>query len=307
MELRRIRHFVGVVDARGFQRAAEALHLTQPALSLSVRQLEDELGVRLLDRTPAGVLPTPRGELLYSHAVALLRDAENARAVVAGFDAASDRPIRFGVGKTVSTPRLATAMQRLKAGFPAARPCAISGTYASLVPRLRTGELDFLLTRLPDESRDPELDHRPLLEDPHVVVAAASHPLASLERVRLARLLEHPWVYGEPLEEVIPNWAEPFRAAGIEPPRPTLHADAWELVRAILLSSDALTVMPSELVADDVELGRLVRLKIPRTPWRQRVGLTIRRHRTRPPVVEVFVDELAGCFRARASKVDRRG
>lgn len=298
MNLKRLKHFVGVVDARNFHRAAAALCITQPALSISIRALEQEFDTRLLDRTPDAVIPTARGEVLYSHALALLRDADVARNAVLGLDDSADRVLRFGIGKAISTSGLALALQNLKQHFPKVRPHAISNTYAELAPRLLTGELDFLLTRLPDTPDDINFEYRHLFSDPHVVIAKADHPLVQPgKKATLKQLIAFPWVYGEPFEDVIANWAEPFRKKRLTPPQPTLHADSYELIRAILLSSDALSIMPLQLVVDDLQLGRLVKLDIvERLPWVQRCGLTLRKHRTAPPIVEHFLEELVACF-----------
>src|SRR4051812_41095567 len=79
MELRQLQYFVAVVRHGQFTRAAEALWITQPALSQQVRRLEAELGVELLRRTSRGVLPTPAGEALLAHAESVLAELERAR------------------------------------------------------------------------------------------------------------------------------------------------------------------------------------------------------------------------------------
>jgi DNA-binding transcriptional LysR family regulator len=306
MNLRRLRHFVSVADERSFSRAAERMALSQPALSLSLRELENELGVTLLDRQPGGITMTAHGEVLYTHARALLRDAENARRAVTGLELQHRRELHFGSGPTLSSTRLATAMQRCARRDPLLRFNAISGVYAELLPRLRSGELDFILSRLPLERSDPDVVHRHLFDDAQVIICAPTHPLASSTRVRLERLLEFPWVYSDAFETIIPNWGEPFRRRRLQPPQPSLHANSYPLVRAIIESGHALTVMPSQLAEDDIRSGRLRRLDVGPVPWRQRSGITVRRGMQAEPAVDDLIAELEIAFSARDARTTRR-
>ena len=207
---KRLSHFVAVVDQRSFLRAAEILNISQPALSLSIQQLELALEVQLLDRTPSGVLPSYAGKKFYSHALALLRDVDEARRAVTGTDQYAVQHVRFGVGKSVCARKLATAMQLSIGHFPKAKITAVSGTFANLSPRLAAGELDFLLTRLPDDRDMKDFIFHPLFTDKHQVFAAPNHPLASNENVSLNDLADARWVYGEPFEEIMPDWGVPF-------------------------------------------------------------------------------------------------
>jgi DNA-binding transcriptional LysR family regulator len=91
VDLRQLRHLVAIIDAGSLSRAAALVHVAQPALSLQVAALEAELGTRLLDRSSAGVGPTPAGRRLYRHAQTILRQVDAARADVACAEAISGR------------------------------------------------------------------------------------------------------------------------------------------------------------------------------------------------------------------------
>ena len=79
MDLRKLQYFIELVEQGSLGKAAEKLHVSQPALTKSLRLLEDELGVRLLDRLPGGVKPTVYGDSLFAHAKAMLAEADHAR------------------------------------------------------------------------------------------------------------------------------------------------------------------------------------------------------------------------------------
>ena len=117
MDFRRLRYFAGVVEARSMSKAAERLRVAQPALSKSLRALEEEFGANLLRRSPQGVAPTEAGQTLYEHCQILFRQADRARIDVLR---AVDRPSGFAsVGmphslmSVLALPLLAAATEAL--------------------------------------------------------------------------------------------------------------------------------------------------------------------------------------------------
>ncbi|WP_307834084.1 LysR family transcriptional regulator [Paractinoplanes lichenicola] len=145
LDLRRLRHFLAVADTLNFGRAAETLHLAQPALSRSVAALERELGVKLFDRSRAGTSLTPAGKLLHDEARVLLRstDALQRRLVVAA---------REGRGVTIGfrPGSVVTAMVRhLEQRFPGLAVTTVPTSEADQIAGLRDGRLDASLALRP--------------------------------------------------------------------------------------------------------------------------------------------------------------
>ena len=131
MELRHLRYFVAVAEELHFRRAAERLHVAQPAVSEQVRKLEDELGVRLFDRTPRNVALTDAGAALLPEAYQVLRQAEAARLAARS---ASDRPgLRIGYVPTALLASIPRTLRRL--GRHHAQPSDGDGT--GVRPRTR--------------------------------------------------------------------------------------------------------------------------------------------------------------------------
>ena len=111
MELRHLRYFVAIAEERSFTRAAERLWVAQPSLSTQVRRLEAELGVKLLERHPRGVEPTPAGELFLARARVALAAADAAQATGRDFAAGVNGSVRLGIATCAASRDVATLLR----------------------------------------------------------------------------------------------------------------------------------------------------------------------------------------------------
>jgi DNA-binding transcriptional LysR family regulator len=188
VHLRDLRYFVGVADAASFTRAAEALFVSQPALSKQVRVLETRLGVRLFDRGPAGLALTPEGEALLPHARRLLADWTRVREEVRR--AGSAPMLLVGLQTTVGrdlTRRLLAATRERGASM---QVRLVSWSDAS--SGLADGSVDVAFVWLPVVA--PDVEARVLRREPRWVAMASDHPLASRAEVTMADLADEPFV-----------------------------------------------------------------------------------------------------------------
>lgn len=228
MELRLLRYFVAVAEERHFGRAAARLQMTQPSLSRAVRQLEDDLGTTLLDRSPAGVAPTPAGAALYDEARTLLAQVEHARTRVAA--AAGDTTLTVGtlantVGQTGT--RLATAFRRR---HPGVGVHVRETDFTDPTTGLRAGLVDVALTRAPFDLAGIAVH---LLRSDRVgAVLRTDDPLAGRDVLHLDDLADRPWFR-------LPDGTDPVWSAywtgGCEPRRdaPVVRT-AHECLQAVL-------------------------------------------------------------------------
>ena len=116
LESKRLKHFLTVYELGSIGQAAEKLLLTQPALSKSIRLLEDSLGVRLFERTTLGVVPTVFGKALALHAKAIEAEVRHAEAQIASLRGLAAGRVAVGVGPSVATSLMPLATKRLSAG-----------------------------------------------------------------------------------------------------------------------------------------------------------------------------------------------
>ncbi|MET7474208.1 LysR family transcriptional regulator [Streptomyces sp. NPDC005648] len=204
LDLRLVRYFTAVAEHRHFGRAAEALHITQPSLSRQIASLEQQMGARLLDRTPRGTRLTDAGEVFLPRAKALLRSTEQA---VAETRAAAE-PSRITIGFT-SGLFVTAAVRELRRRHPDAevrsRHLRWDEGHAALLDR----RVDAVVTRLPFAT--DQLEVSVLYDEPRAVVVPVDHRLAGKESVTLDDIAD------EPMPRIIgadPTWAAFWR---IEP------------------------------------------------------------------------------------------
>lgn len=175
--LRQLRYLVAVAETLHFGRAAEAANVSQPSLSAQIRQLEEALGTRLLERTRRRVFLTPAGVEVVAkarHILAAVQDlADGARIVASPLSSG----LRLGVIPTVGPYLLPRVLPALRAAYPGLRLYLREDQTARLYERLRSGELDVLLLALPLE--EPGFDCEAVYDEAFVVALPPGHPLAA--------------------------------------------------------------------------------------------------------------------------------
>jgi DNA-binding transcriptional LysR family regulator len=187
VEVRQLRCFVAVAEELHFGRAAERLHVAQPAVSQQVGRLERELGVRLLERTSRRVALTGDGRRLLDEARAALSAVDRVRAVAADLAAGRAAVLRVGTTPGVG-PRLSLAAAKLRADVPDLSLTLVDGTTAAHVAALRAGELDIALVRGAVGVRD--LQAVQVWSEPLQVLLPAAHPAASGSAVSISALAD---------------------------------------------------------------------------------------------------------------------
>jgi DNA-binding transcriptional LysR family regulator len=185
LDLRLVRYFTVVAEHRHFGRAAEALHVAQPSLSRQIRHLEQQLGARLLDRTPQGSRLTEAGEVFLPLARALLRSADQA----AAHTRAAAQPSRITIGYTIGlivTP----AVRQLRREHPDADVQTLHLDWNQPREALLDHRVDAVVTRLP--IRTGGLHVTVLYDEPRVLLVPLDHRLAGKESVSIDDIADEP-------------------------------------------------------------------------------------------------------------------
>ncbi|MFN3592204.1 MAG: LysR family transcriptional regulator [Thermaurantiacus sp.] len=246
LESRRLRHFLAVYELGSIGQAAEKLLLTQPALSKSIRQLEDELGVRLFDRTPMGVVPTVFGNALAMHAKSIEAQIRNAEAQIANLKGKAQGHVTIGIGPSLARNIMPTATRTLALRQPEIALTVIEGLVDDLLPQLRRGELDLMVGAWP-KIADPMFTTEVVLVDRLEVVARAGHPLAG-RPVRRQELLDFPWALPPASQKWRQALDELFMERGLDPPAPQVVSNSAGYLQALIRQSDYLSFLPRQLL-----------------------------------------------------------
>ncbi len=196
MELRHLRSFIAVADELNFRRAADRLHLAQPALSAQIKALEDRLNVKLFERTTRSVKLTHAGRVLREEARIVIDVADRAAHRTRKAEQGLVGTLRLGVIAPAMNPRLATILRDFRKRFAGVQLSIFDLTSPEQIDRLRDGELDAGLLRPPTGFPELESMHVELAEQ--VLALPADHRLAKQKRLKWSDFDGEPLVLVQP-------------------------------------------------------------------------------------------------------------
>jgi DNA-binding transcriptional LysR family regulator len=287
LKLRSLDILMAVVQAGGIGKAAGRLNMSQPAVSQAIADLEDALGVRLLDRTRRGVEPTPHGLALIKRGAAMF---EELRQGVQDMDFLSDPTageIRIGTTGPIAAAIVVPVIDRLSRQHPRMAFDVTVDDTTALSRRLAERKIEVGLVRMTGaliEEHAVEV----LFEDSLVVAAGANNPLARRRKIELAELVNEPWVL-QPGDNYFGSIvADAFRARGLVLPRLTVATTSPIVRNELLPTGRFLTVV----AAFSLKLPRKHRtLKaltvLPNT--RHRIAIITLKNRSLSPIAQLFI------------------
>ncbi|MFT4182841.1 MAG: pca operon transcription factor PcaQ [Rhizobium sp.] len=276
VKFRHLQTFVEVARQKSVVKAAELLHVSQPAVTKTIRELEEALGVAVFEREGRGIRITRYGEVFLRYAGAALT------AMRQGFDSVSQErsgeapPIRIGALPTVSTRIMPRAMELFLQEDTWSRIKIVTGENAVLLEQLRVGDLDLVVGRLasPDKMAGFSFEH--LYSEQVVFAVRAGHPLLKAGKSLFADLGQYTILMptrGSIIRPFVESFLIVNGVAGL-PNQIETVSDSFG--RAFVRASDAIWIISTGVVAGDVEDGLLSLLPIDTSETRGPVGLTMR-------------------------------
>jgi len=181
MELRHLRYFVAVAEELNFSRAAQRLHIAQPALSNQIKALENELGVQLLERTRRIVRLTEAGKTLLADARPLLAGAQMAELHARGAQKGETGTLHIGYVFTTANAQLASIIKAFRQGYPGVEPDLVQLPTGAQLTGLKNRQLDVGFVRPPVNT--PEIETEVIGEEKMVLAVAAGDPLAKKKKL----------------------------------------------------------------------------------------------------------------------------
>jgi DNA-binding transcriptional LysR family regulator len=257
MEIRQLKAFVAITEARTFTAAAQRIHYTQAALSMQIKQLEKEVGLPLFVRMPRRVVPTEAGERLLERARLILREHDSALSELSELAGAGRGRLRLGSASgMVSAEALPAILKRLRKTHAHAEVSVTSGTSEELVKKIHAGELDMAFVSLPVETRGIEAEL--LSQDQLVAVASPRHPLAGQRVVSAFALAGERLILSERGGNTRRLIEQFFKEAGLKP-KVVMELNRQAAIKNMVASDMGVGIVPLSTAREDVERGRLVR------------------------------------------------
>lgn len=251
--LDQLRTFVLVVETGSFSSAAQHLELSQPAVSLQIKELERRLSARLIERVGRRAVATPAGATLLGYARKILDLSDEAADAVTGTAEGLHGTVRLGTGATACLHFFPPLLRRLRREHPDLQVMVSTGNTADLVRKVELNELDFGLVTLPAAGR--ALNIEPVLQDPFVLIAPASDDLPATVSAKLLGQL--PLIQFEPganTRRLVDDWLSP-RGGG----RPVMELGSVETIKEMVRAGLGYSVIPQMAMRTQGDRGLQVR------------------------------------------------
>ena len=284
VSLRQLRVFEAVARHNSYTRAAEELHLSQPAVSMQVRQLEDEIGLPLFERLGKQVVVTEAGREVFHYSRAIGQSLREMEEVLESLKGVSRGSLRIAVASTVNyfAPRLLAIFQQRHPGIGLRLDVT---NRESLVQMLDSNTVDLVLMGVPP--RDVEVEAEAFMDNPLVVIAPPDHPLAGERAIALARLAEETFVMREEGSGTRQAMERFFSERG-QTIRHGMQMTRNEAVKQAVRSGLGLSVVSLHTIELELETRRLVTLDVEGFPDRRQWYLVYRRGKRLSPAAGAF-------------------
>ncbi|NMM45487.1 pca operon transcription factor PcaQ [Rhodospirillaceae bacterium KN72] len=257
-------------------RAAEDLGVTQPAVSKTLRELEEELGASLLQRSRRGVSLTPYGEIFLGYAEASLGALRQGVDSVSRARREGDGLVRLGILPTVSGDLIPRAVRAFKETGHLDRVRVTTGENTVLIDQLRQGDLDVVVGRLGDPGQMVGLTFEHLYSERVVFTVRKDHPLAAGRDFSLAAISDYTVLF-PPDTAVIRPWVDRLLVTHqVARPVDVVETVSTAFGKAYTLANDAVWIISHGVVAQDVAAGDLVILPVDTNETVGPVGITLR-------------------------------
>ena len=284
---RRLQVFHAVAKHRSFTKAAEALFMTQPAVTFQIKQLEEQHNTRLFERAHGRIALTPAGEVVLEYAERILGLSAELDLRLKELTGGVSGPLLVGASKTVAEYLLPRVLGEFRSQYPSVQPRLYVENSETVQARVAAHTLDvgFIESGAPA----PGVDADACGDDELVVSCAPGHPLASLRRIAARQLLGHPFLRREPgsgTREVTDGF---LRAGGVDPDAldTVMELGSPESLKRLAATGLGFTILSRSAVSSELRLGLLV--AVPLSPrLERRLSVVYPKERFRSKLVTTF-------------------
>jgi DNA-binding transcriptional LysR family regulator len=289
LKLRHLVLLVAIVEEGSFVRAAESLYISQPAVTRSVRELEELVGTALFVRGPRGVLPTVAGEILVERARSALGSLRRASEQLEEVRHGGARLLRVGTNLAGAYALLPQAIVALKQAHFGTAISVVEGTAEALTTSLQRDEVDLLVGRLDPGTYRGSLHHIRLYDEAVRPVVRRDHPALTATTRHLTDLLSYPWILPLRPSALRDELDDMFADEGLRLPRDITECSTLLTTREIILETDAIAPLPMLIGVRD-QLLDMLPLRLDTVP--RAIGITLPADRSVSREARLLVDAL---------------
>jgi len=301
MEIRQLKAFLAIAEHKTFTAGARQVNITQAAISMQIRQLEDEVGLQLFTRTPRRVILTEAGECLMERARRILREHDSAVAEIAELAGAEHGRLRIGSASAMfATQQLPGILEKLKGRFPKAEITVSSGTSQTLVDKIQHGDIDIAFVSLPVETSSVQTDL--LFSDEIVAIAHPKHALAKEKFISAATLAGEQLILGEQGGNTRRMIDDFFAAANVRP-NVVMELNRQEAINQMVENNMGVGIAGAKNVAKEIREKRLICWLIEGAEIKWDLGLARLRGGYFSPIAKEFVRFCKESFKEREKEL----
>ena len=244
MKLNHLRILVAAVERGSMRSASRQLNIPQPVISRSIQQLETELGVKLFERTPSGLILTKVGEMVIRRAKIIQSELQRTVEEVEQFKGVEVGTISLGLSTAAHVAILPKIFNPFHRRFPKVRLNVLEGLFPVLEPDIRDGLVDIYVGPVAKTPQSGDLLIEPLFANERIIIGRHNHPLGAATSVKELATAE--WVTTPVASDFENEVNAIFEFVGMPPPVIAAQAKSWLSIISIVASSDLLAPMPQQ-------------------------------------------------------------
>ncbi|RUW80545.1 pca operon transcription factor PcaQ [Mesorhizobium sp. M1E.F.Ca.ET.063.01.1.1] len=300
IRFRHLQTFLEVARQGSVARAADFLHVSAPAVTKTLRELEEALGIAVVERDGRGIRVTRLGEIFLSHAGSAISALKRGVDSVRQDGAINRHPIRIGALPTVSARVMPLAMNLFLQENTSAAIKIVTGENAVLLEQLRTGALDLVVGRLAAPEKMTGFFFEHLYSEQVLFVVRAGHPLSEPGADISARLDEFPVLMPTRESVIRPFVDRLFITNGMTAPATEIETVSDSFGRSFMRQSNAVWIISAGVVANEIASGAFVVLPVDTEETKGPVGLTMRTDTAPSPAFTVLLQTIREAARHHA-------
>ena len=289
---RELRVFLSIARAGSINAAAERIGMTQPALSRSLRRLEETLGAPLFDRHAGGMSLTDFGKTLCRHGE--MMEFETSRVVeeIRMLNGAAAGFVRIGLVPSAITTLLQPTLAAIGRTAPKIQVQVVEGAGDEMLNAVANGRVDFAVIGSINPSYTPDVIVTPICEEEVCVLGHPSHPIFDHPELALEDLTNYRWILPEKGNAIWLGFDGIFRRNGLTPPTPAVATNSVQTLKSMVCKGGYLTMMTRVIFALEEEHGLVRSVPLLETRWKREIVLARRSHHQALPAEKLFLSKL---------------